>query len=250
MSSPSSPKSPQAFPTLLTARWALLTALLLITLGQTWAPELLGRQIGAPWLALALVAVAAVCNGIVTRRGWGWSSRAAGIHLVLDVLGLTLFFVISGAAANPFTMLYFVPIGLATLLPRGFTWGVAGAALTGFGALLCVTAITTDLSGHFLHHLVGMWVGLAVSGATITLFVHRLAGAITRQHAELERVREAATQARHLAQLGGLAAGAAHELGTPLGTIQLLADELDVLSDSERSAAITCIRSELRRCKD
>src|SRR6186713_277966 len=145
----SPPKSHQAFRTLLTARWALLTALGLITLGHTWAPELLGRQLGAPWLALGLVALAAACNGIVTRRSWGWSSRAAGIHLVLDVLGLTLFFAISGAGANPFTMLYFVPIGLATLLPRGFTWGVAGAALAGFGALLCVTAITTDLSGHF-----------------------------------------------------------------------------------------------------
>src|SRR5688572_10888155 len=250
MLSPPSPKSPQAFRALLTARWALLAALGLITLGQTWAPELLGRQLGAPWLALGLVALAAVCNGVVTQRGWGWSSRAAGIHLLLDVCGLTIFFAISGAAANPFTMLYFVPIGLATLLPRGFTWGVAGAALAGFGALLFVTATTTDLSGHFLHHLVGMWVGLAVSGATITLFVHRLAAAITRQQAELERAREAATQARHLAALGGLAASAAHELGTPLGTIQLLTDELEALSDGERATAIGCIRTELSRCKD
>lgn len=250
MSAVAPAESPQALRTLLTARWALLGALLLITAGHTWAPHLLGRQLFAPWLALGLVALAAVSNILVTRRGWGWSPWAAGIHLLLDVFGLTTFFAISGAAANPFTMLYFVPIGLATLLPRGFTWGVAGAALVGFGALLCVTATTTDLSGHFLHHLVGMWVGLAVSGATITLFVHRLAAAITRQQAELERAREAATQARHLAALGGLAAGAAHELGTPLGTIQLLTDELDALSDAERTAAIGCIRSELLRCKD
>lgn len=244
------PSSPQALRTLLTARWALLVALVLITAGHTWAPQLLGRQLLAPWMALCLVALAAISNALVTRRGWGWSPRAAGIHLVLDVLGLTLFFAISGAAQNPFTMLYFVPIGLATLLPRGFTWGVAGAALAGFGALLCITATTTELSGHFLHHLVGMWVGLAVSGATITLFVHRLAAAITRQQAELERVREAATQARHLAALGGLAAGAAHELGTPLGTIQLLTDELSALSETERCAAIAGIKAELLRCKD
>ncbi|HEY6727435.1 MAG TPA: HAMP domain-containing sensor histidine kinase [Polyangiaceae bacterium] len=244
------PESPQALRTLLTARWALLAALVFITTGHTWAPHLLGRQLLAPWMALGLVALAAISNALVTRRGWGWSPRAAGIHLLLDVCGLSVFFAISGAAANPFTMLYFVPIGLATLLPRGFTWGVAGAALVGFGVLLCITAITTELSGHFLHHLVGMWVGLAVSGATITLFVHRLAAAITRQQAELERAREAATQARHLAALGGLAAGAAHELGTPLGTIQLLTDELDALSGAERAAAIDCIRAELSRCKD
>lgn len=251
MSPPVSPsESPQALRTLLTARWALLAALLLITAGHTWAPHLLGRQLLAPWMALGLVALAAISNVLVTRRGWGWSPRAAGIHLLLDVCGLTIFFAISGAAANPFTMLYFVPIGLATLLPRGFTWGVAGAALAGFGALLCITALTTDLSGHFLHHLVGMWVGLAVSGATITLFVHRLAAAITRQQAELERAREAATQARHLAALGGLAASAAHELGTPLGTIQLLTDELDALSDAERATAVSSIRAELSRCKD
>ena len=242
--------SPQALRALLTARWALLVALLLITAGHTWAPHLLGRQLLAPYMALGLVALAAISNAFVTRRGWGWSPRAAGIHLILDVCGLTLFFAISGAAQNPFTMLYFVPIGLATLLPRGFTWGVAGAALIGFGVLLGITATTTELSGHFLHHVVGMWVGLAVSGATITLFVHRLAAAITRQQAELERAREAATQARHLAALGGLAAGAAHELGTPLGTIQLLTDELSALSEAERSAAIASIKGELLRCKD
>lgn len=244
------PESPQALRALLTARWALLAALVFITAGHTWAPHLLGGQLLAPWMPLGLVVLAAISNVLVTRRGWGWSPRAAGIHLLLDVCGLTIFFAISGAAANPFTMLYFVPIGLATLLPRGFTWGVAGAALAGFGALLCITATTTDLSGHFLHHLVGMWVGLAVSGATITLFVHRLAAAITRQQAELERARDAAMQARHLAALGGLAAGAAHELGTPLGTIQLLTDELEALSEAERTTAIGCIRSELLRCKD
>ena len=72
-----SPESPQALRTLLTARWALLAALLLITAGHTWAPHLLGGQLLAPWLALGLVALAAVSNVLVTRRGWGWSAGKA-----------------------------------------------------------------------------------------------------------------------------------------------------------------------------
>jgi two-component system sensor histidine kinase RegB len=126
---------------------------------------------------------------------------------------------------------------------------VAGTALVGFAVLLVVTNVTQGLSGHFLHHVVGMWLGLAISGSTITFFVHRLAGALARQRGELERTARAALEAQHLASLGALAAGAAHELGTPLGTIQLLADELDEMDASERASAIQNMRREVSRCK-
>ncbi len=244
------PAASQAQGALFTARWALLLALLLITLVQTGFPELFGAQLGGPWSALGLVVAGAAVNFAVQRRAWAWSPRRAGAHLLLDVAGLTCFLAISGAAAHPFTMLYFVPIGLATLLPRGFTWLVALAAISGFALLLGITAWSTSLSGHFLHHLGGMWLGMAISGATITLFVHRMAAALAEQRAELERARRAAVEARHLASLGGLAAGAAHELGTPLGTIQLLSDELAQMPDHERAGAIGSIRREVRRCKE
>jgi two-component system, sensor histidine kinase RegB len=244
------PAASQAQGALFTARWALLLALLFITLVQTALPELFGAQLGGPWSAIGLVVAGAAVNLAVARRGRAWSPRRAGAHLLLDVAGLTCFLAISGAAAHPFTMLYFVPIGLGTLLPRGFTWLVALAAIAGFALLLGITAWSTSLGGHFLHHLGGMWLGMAISGAIITLFVHRIAAALAGQRAELERARRAALEARHLASLGGLAAGAAHELGTPLGTIQLLSDELEQMPTGERARALQSIRREVRRCKE
>lgn len=234
---------------LLAARWALLAALAILTLVQGAFPMLLGPQLGGPWSTLLLVIAGALVNAHASRNKASWSVRRPGAHLLLDVAGLTCFLGLSGAAANPFTMLYFVPIGLATLLPSRTTWLVAGAALVGFAVLLLVTNVTQGLAGHFLHHVVGMWLGLAISGGTITFFVHRLAAALARQRSELERTARAALEAQHLASLGALAAGAAHELGTPLGTIQLLVDELDKMDASERSSAIQNMRGEVSRCK-
>ncbi len=240
----------QASRALVTARWATLSALGLITLVQSLVPELLGRQNGGPLPALGLIGLGALVNLAAARGSQAWSPRAAALQLVLDVAGLTAFLAISGAAANPFTMLYFVPIGLATLLPRRLTWAVAAAALAGFALLLGITALDATLQGHFLHHLVGMWLGLAISGGTITFFVHRLAGALAKQTRELERTRRQAVEAHHLGSLGALAAGAAHELGTPLGTIQLLTAELGAMSEAEREEALDSIRRELQRCKE
>src|SRR5690606_34328938 len=104
--------------------------------------------------------------------------------------------------------------------------------------------------GHYWRHLVGMGVALAVAGSLVTYFVHGIAGVLAQQRSELERLRREAREDRYVASRGALSAGAAHELGTPLGTIQLLAGELEWMDEEERRDAARLIRSELERCKD
>jgi two-component system sensor histidine kinase RegB len=94
-----------------------------------------------------------------------------------------------------------------------------------------------------------MWVAFCVSGLLITYFVHRIALSLSRQRHELVRLREQALQDRHLASLGTLAAGAAHELGTPLGSIHLLVGELPHMTQAEREDAVATIQREVARCK-
>ena len=102
---------------------------------------------------------------------------------------------------------------------------------------------------HFMGHIRGMWVAFGMSAAFMTYFVHRIALSQARQRAELTRLRLAAAQDRQLAALGTLAAGAAHELGSPLGTVSMLVSDLAYMSDAERSEAIDTIKHELQRCK-
>lgn len=188
---------------------------------------------------------------LILRRGRA-TAALAGLHLLIDAAVITALLGLSGGATNAFTTLYFVPITLATQVSPRWTWTLAGSCLAGFAALFLMHPIPQAPPGHEAHfagHLRGMWVAFAVSGALITLFVHRTAISLARQRAELSRLRDQAFETRHLGALGGLAAGAAHELGSPLGSIELLASEVEAMGPAERSEAIATIRGEIGRCK-
>jgi two-component system sensor histidine kinase RegB len=113
--------------------------------------------------------------------------------------------------------------------------------------------VTTKTSPEdpFHDHLRGMWIAFAVSGMLLTLSLRRIAFAVEAQRAELLRLRRDADDDRHLAGLASLAAGAAHELGTPLQNIGLLVDELeDPTADrTARREAVDDVRGELERCR-
>jgi len=180
------------------------------------------------------------------------TTTIAGVHLLVDSVALTALLALSGGVTNSFTTMYFVPMTLATQLSPRWTWAVAAASLLGFAALFVLAPAPAGPPGHehhFLGHIRGMWVAFGMSAAFMTYFVHRIALSLARQRAELTRLRLAAAQDRQLAALGTLAAGAAHELGSPLGTVAMLVGDLGVMSEAERSDAIATIRQELKRCK-
>ncbi len=115
-------------------------------------------------------------------------------------------------------------------------------------------------AGHDAHdgmseHLRGMWVAFCVAAVFIVYFVTRVSRSLAQRDAELARARELALRSERLVSLGTLAAGAAHELGTPLSTIKLVAAELeralaagetpdDLLEDTR------LILGEVQRCRE
>jgi two-component system sensor histidine kinase RegB len=197
------------------------------------------------------------------RGDSGAEERMLGAVVLLDIALLTVLMLTTGGSSNPFTIGYLVYITLAAvILPARWTWAVTAACMAGYGALF-VTPLRAPLDPHAMHaamqpglgHQVGMWVAFLVAATLTATFVTRIRVALeSRDRALAEARRIAATQER-LASLTTLAAGAAHELATPLGTIAVAAVELErALCGGGFPAAIAedarLVRGQVERCRE
>jgi two-component system, sensor histidine kinase RegB len=101
--------------------------------------------------------------------------------------------------------------------------------------------------------MVGMWVALLVAAAFIVYFLLRITAALAEREAELTQARGLAARRERLASLATMAAGAAHELSTPLGTVALAAKELEraltKVNNSELAGDARLIREQVGRCR-
>lgn len=175
-----------------------------------------------------------------------------GAVLIFDTLLLTAMLALSGGSANPFTALYLVHVTLAAVAfgPR-WAWGIAGLSALGFGFLFLAPAAPHHPG--FGGHLLGMWVALALAAGFVAHFAGRLVLALQAREREVAELRERAARQEKLASLITLAAGVAHELATPLGTIAVAVGELqrsvESLEDPELLEDAKLIRREVERCK-
>jgi two-component system sensor histidine kinase RegB len=96
-----------------------------------------------------------------------------------------------------------------------------------------------------------MWLGFAFSAALIAYFVARMGTALREQQQRLAQAREQALRDERLLALGTLAAGAAHELGTPLATMAIVTDELlrESRGDARLTVSLATVRGQIDRCK-
>jgi two-component system sensor histidine kinase RegB len=213
-------------------------------------------------LLLGLVALEAVEN--VGLRAWlrhgarATDASLAGVML-LDTVILTALLHLSGGHFNPFSTLYLVNVALAAvLLPPRWSWIQLVFSVVAFGLLFALQ----DLAPFGVHeheammqiHLQGMLVAFAIAAFFIVLIVQQVTGALSRREAELARARGLADRREKLASLATLAAGAAHELATPLSTIAVAAKELDrALAGGagapDARADLGLIREQVDRCK-
>jgi two-component system, sensor histidine kinase RegB len=181
---------------------------------------------------LALVALLAVSNlGLASARGRLTRPRlACGGALVLDTLLLSGLLAASGGPSNPFSVLYLVDITLAAVvLGAGWTWLLAGLSVGCYGLLFTMRGPLPAMAhteGQLAAHLQGMWVAFTIAAVLTAYFVVKLRTAIERRDAEITEIAELAARNERLAAVTTLAAGAAHELGTPLATIAVAAREL------------------------
>ncbi|MBW6520220.1 MAG: sensor histidine kinase [Desulfoarculaceae bacterium] len=187
--------------------------------------------------------------------------------MFLDIALLTALLALTGGAMNPFTFLYLVHVVVgAILLPRNMAWGLAAFSsacyglfflpwcnLSRIGADQSVCHIET-LSPELQLHLQGMWVAFAITAIFVVFFVTRIQQALVAHREIRAQLREEQGKNERLASLATLSAGAAHEFGTPLSTIAVVAGELyREMSQGGHEAwleDLRLIRSQVARCRD
>lgn len=214
-------------------------------------------------LALPVVALAAGVNVLASRvlaRQRGKKPAGPGVaaaFVAFDLVAIGIVLAASGGAANPFSALFLVHVALAAaVLPAAVTFALSGLAALVFAALFAVPAGSCCAAhardGSFSAHLYGMWGAFVMCAGLVAFFVTRIRRALDAREREILRLRREAEHAARFTALGTFAAGTAHELGTPLGTIAVLAGELTdgELPAAEARSHAKAIAQAVARCRD
>jgi len=237
---------------LIRLRWAALTVYAgLLALGS-WG---LGLELPIG-LCGSLLAMLATTN--LGLQAW-WDAEGPGPRvltgsvLILDILVFGGLLGATGGPSNPCSSLFLVHVALAAaaLGPR-WGWGMAVLA----SAVYAILFPFHEPLGHLGHqmegmawHLWGMWAGFAATSGLVAHFVGRLSEALGDARTEAQRLQARADREARLASVTALAAGAAHELATPLGTIALAAADLDPRDPEGWAEDVALIRTEVDRCR-
>jgi len=198
-----------------------------------------------------LLAASNVALSICVKRGTDLGGHAIGYALLFDSLQLTVQLALTGGANNPFAVLYLVEI-LVAVLTLCLRWIIVimAASVSGFSLLFAFTHPIVGVSNDA--HMFGTWIAMVLAIAIIGYLGRVLSSTLKDQAVALERSQRLASHAERLASLGTLAAGAAHELSTPLGTIAVASNELDTLireSPEEAIEEARAMRDEVERCR-
>jgi two-component system sensor histidine kinase RegB len=222
----------------------------------------LGIGVRLPWELVIPLAVTAFSNyllGNVRAENPATLQRLLGGVFCLDTLCLTAALSLCGGPVNPFSLLYLVQITVsAVVLDKKWTWVLGGLSTLCFGLLFWVHRPLPALEGHHTTglsmHLTGMWIAFAVAATLTAFFIGKLSEALRAREQEVLLLEKEVAKSERLASLVTLAAGAAHELGTPLASIAVAAKELEryanqVNPDASVSDDARLIRSEVERCR-
>lgn len=213
------------------------------------------------WLLFWVLCATAAVTMVASRRLQ--SSQVIGTreiywHIVADVVALTILLFSYGGPSNAFTYLYLLPVavGVVVLPVARYAWSVlavtAACYLGLFMGGLLDPVPAHGGSGVLNSHTIGHYIGFLASSALLVYFVLTLVAQVQERDRVLAEEREKRGRDQRLVELGTLAAGAAHELGTPLATMALLAGELaeDYPNDATIVERAGMFRQQLRRCKE
>jgi two-component system, sensor histidine kinase RegB len=241
--------------TLITLRW-------IAVVGQLSAVLIVYYLFDFPlpfWQSLAVISLSATLN-IFLRFHYGTNvrlrNRYVAMFLSYDIIHLAVLIYLTGGLANPFSLLFLVPatISASTIKVKYTIWL----------GLLTVVCITLLIPFHLplpwgrentiqlpLIYLIGVWAALVCSLLFMGAYSWRIANEAREMANALFATEKVLAREQKLTALDGLAAAAAHELGTPLATIALVAKELrrEIPDGIDASEDLDLLMSQTVRCR-
>jgi two-component system sensor histidine kinase RegB len=179
--------------------------------------------------------------------------------MLLDLVTLTAMLYVSGGVGNPFSFFYFVNLAVGgVMIGRRAAWSLTIAAISGFTFLLIdsvpVAGLDAVTPSGFDTQTGGLMLAFATCASVVTYFVTRTAGELKQRERQLLRTQAEQAASHRLEGLTTLAAGAAHELATPLSTIDVIVRELSRhLEDCEKPESVDTdlmlIDAQLEMCR-
>jgi len=213
-----------------------------------------------PWveLSVTLMISAAFCvlAALRLRAPWPVTELEYAVQLACDMIIHSLLLFYSGGSTNPFVSYYLVPLTIAAaILPWAYSMVLSGLALSCYTVLLIwyePLHLNVEHEAMIISlHLFGMWMNFALSAAFITFFVVKMAGALRRQDQLQAERREEGMRDEQLLAVATQAAGAAHELGTPLATMSVLIKELRIEHKNPLlQEDLAVLQEQVQLCKD
>jgi two-component system sensor histidine kinase RegB len=175
-------------------------------------------------------------------------------HLTFDVIALTVLLYFTGGSTNPFAPLYLLPLTLtAATLPGRYTWSMLVVTVLCYTGLFFYYVDLPQMHGAHDHgfrlHVLGMWLGFIFSALLIAGFIVQMASTVKRQNIKIADLREKQLRHEQVLALGTLAAGAAHELGTPLSTMAIMLKDMEPGSTIDELELET-LREQVNRCRN
>jgi two-component system sensor histidine kinase RegB len=250
------PRGPVRLRTLTALRW-------LAVAGQLSAILIVHFALGFPvplGLCLAVIAASVWLNVFII---WRFSSqryladREAAAYISFDIAQICGLLFLTGGLQNPFAVLILAPVAIAaSVLPVRLTVVVGAIAFAGVSVLAANHLPLPWRVGAAVDFPpvlnIGVWVALSFAIAFFAVYAHRIAAESAQLRSALAASQSVLAREERLAALGGLAAAAAHELGTPLATIQLTAKEManDLKGQGLLEEDAKLLVSQAERCRD
>jgi two-component system sensor histidine kinase RegB len=242
--------------TILRLRW-------LAVLGQLAAIFIVvqGLDFDLPILPCLVIVLLSALVNLVLQVTFNPMARMDPVYsaalLALNIVELAALLYFTGGLQNPFSFLFLAPVLIsATALPVRFTIALGLLAVACASALgFLYRPLPWDAEEPLVLppiYLLGVWLSIVLAIGVTSLYAFQVTEESRKLSDALAATELVLAREQHLTQLDGLAAAAAHELGTPLSTIVLISRELEraLAGNGQEAADVKTLREQAQRCRD